>query len=151
MKSIKELYQDRYRTFQQSHYGTAQSCRNVCGTSSGCCIFQSNPLRKFSRYRQRTHDGCSHYRYLTTYRPGRNRMATQSLSSVPSERNDICRSGQLTTKMQENWTVYSIGGGALAENNDNPTIESPEVYGMEQHDRNTPMVRTIPEKVIGNT
>ena len=34
-------------------------------------------------------------------------------------------------KVQENWTVYSIGGGALAENNDNPTIESPDVYGME--------------------
>ena len=33
-------------------------------------------------------------------------------------------------KILENWTVYSIGGGALAENNDNPTIESPEVYGM---------------------
>ena len=33
-------------------------------------------------------------------------------------------------KIQENWTVYSIGGGALAENNSNPTIESPEVYGM---------------------
>ena len=26
-------------------------------------------------------------------------------------------------KILENWTVYSIGGGALAENNDNPTIE----------------------------
>ena len=34
-------------------------------------------------------------------------------------------------KVQENWTVYSIGGGALAKNNDNPTIESPDVYGME--------------------
>lgn len=34
-------------------------------------------------------------------------------------------------KVQENWIVYSIGGGALAENNDNPTIESPDVYGME--------------------
>ena len=34
-------------------------------------------------------------------------------------------------KVQENWTVYSIGGGTLAENNDNPTIESPDVYGME--------------------
>ena len=34
-------------------------------------------------------------------------------------------------KVQENWTVYSIGGGALAENNDNPTIESPDVYDME--------------------
>ena len=33
-------------------------------------------------------------------------------------------------KIQENWTVYSIGGGALAENNSNPTIESHEVYGM---------------------
>ena len=33
-------------------------------------------------------------------------------------------------KVTENWTVYSIGGGALAENNDTPTIESPEVYGM---------------------
>ena len=35
-----------------------------------------------------------------------------------------------SNKILENWTVYSIGGGALAENNDNPTIESPEVYGM---------------------
>ena len=57
-------------------------------------------------------------------------MATQSLSTVPSQRNDICSSGQYD-KVQENWTVYSIGGGALAENNDNPTIESPDVYGME--------------------
>ena len=33
-------------------------------------------------------------------------------------------------KVTENWTVYSIGGGALAENNNTQTIESPEVYGM---------------------
>ena len=33
-------------------------------------------------------------------------------------------------KLTENWTVYSIGGGALAENNDSPSIESPEVYAM---------------------
>ena len=35
-----------------------------------------------------------------------------------------------SNKVLENWTVYSIGGGTLAENNDSPTIESPEVYGM---------------------
>ena len=35
-----------------------------------------------------------------------------------------------SNKVLENWTVYSIGGGALAENNDSPIIESPEVYGM---------------------
>ena len=28
----------------------------------------------------------------------------------------------------ENWTVYSVGGGALAEDNKQPSIESPEVY-----------------------
>ena len=28
--------------------------------------------------------------------------------------------------------IWGIGGGALAENNDNPTIESPDVYGMEK-------------------
>ena len=33
-------------------------------------------------------------------------------------------------KLLENWTVYSIGGGALAENNEEPTIESNEVYDM---------------------
>lgn len=33
-------------------------------------------------------------------------------------------------KLIENWTVYSVGGGALAENNENSSIESPEVYGM---------------------
>ena len=33
-------------------------------------------------------------------------------------------------KLLENWTVYSIGGGALAENNEEPTIESKEVYDM---------------------
>ena len=30
----------------------------------------------------------------------------------------------------ENWTVYSVGGGALAEDNKQPSIESPEVYYM---------------------
>ena len=35
-----------------------------------------------------------------------------------------------SNKVLENWTVYSIGGDALAENNDSPIIESPEVYGM---------------------
>ena len=30
----------------------------------------------------------------------------------------------------ENWTVYSVGGGALAEDNKQASIESPEVYGM---------------------
>ena len=30
----------------------------------------------------------------------------------------------------ENWTVYSVGGGALAEDNKQPSIESPEVYSM---------------------
>ena len=33
-------------------------------------------------------------------------------------------------KLLENWTVYSIGWGALAENNEEPTIESKEVYDM---------------------
>ena len=33
-------------------------------------------------------------------------------------------------KLVENWTVYSIGGGALAENSDTPSIESRDVYGM---------------------
>lgn len=33
-------------------------------------------------------------------------------------------------KLLENWTVYSIGGGSLAENNEEPTIESKEVYDM---------------------
>lgn len=32
----------------------------------------------------------------------------------------------------EDWTVYSVGGGALAEDNDSPKIESPEVYEMSQ-------------------
>ena len=30
----------------------------------------------------------------------------------------------------ENWTVYSVGGGALAEDNKQASLESPEVYGM---------------------
>lgn len=30
----------------------------------------------------------------------------------------------------ENWTVYSVGGGALAENKEGGNVESPEVYGM---------------------
>ncbi|MDL2247997.1 L-serine ammonia-lyase, iron-sulfur-dependent, subunit alpha, partial [Bacteroides sp. OttesenSCG-928-J23] len=30
----------------------------------------------------------------------------------------------------ENWTVYSIGGGALSEGEKAPTIESPEIYDM---------------------
>lgn len=33
-------------------------------------------------------------------------------------------------KLIENWTVYSVGGGALAENNEHSSIESPEVYDM---------------------
>lgn len=33
-------------------------------------------------------------------------------------------------KLIENWTVYSVGGGALAENNESPSIETPEVYDM---------------------
>ncbi len=51
-------------------------------------------------------------------------------------------------KVQENWTVYSIGGGALAENNDNPTIESPDVYGMENMTEILNGVK-IPEKLLG--
>lgn len=35
-----------------------------------------------------------------------------------------------TGKLIENWTVYSVGGGALAENNEHSSIESPEVYDM---------------------
>jgi L-serine dehydratase len=33
-------------------------------------------------------------------------------------------------KLTENWTVYSIGGGALAENKEATKAESPEVYDM---------------------
>ena len=33
-------------------------------------------------------------------------------------------------KLLENWTVYSIGGGALAENKESAPAESPDVYGM---------------------
>ena len=33
-------------------------------------------------------------------------------------------------KLIENWTVYSVGGGALAESGDNLNISSPEVYTM---------------------
>ena len=38
--------------------------------------------------------------------------------------------GMTFDKLIENWTVYSVGGGALAENNDTSSIESPDVYGM---------------------
>jgi L-serine dehydratase len=31
---------------------------------------------------------------------------------------------------QEPWTVYSVGGGALAENKENSIFNTPEVYGM---------------------
>lgn len=33
-------------------------------------------------------------------------------------------------KLIENWTVYSVGGGALAESSSNSSIESPDVYSM---------------------
>jgi L-serine dehydratase len=33
-------------------------------------------------------------------------------------------------KLVENWTVYSIGGGALAENKEFIKAETPEVYDM---------------------
>ena len=33
-------------------------------------------------------------------------------------------------KLTENWTVYSVGGGALAESSDSLNIQSPEVYTM---------------------
>ena len=33
-------------------------------------------------------------------------------------------------KCTEEWFVYSVGGGALAEDNDNSNIITPEVYGM---------------------
>ena len=33
-------------------------------------------------------------------------------------------------RLVENWTVDSVGGGALAENREESTIESPEVYTM---------------------
>lgn len=33
-------------------------------------------------------------------------------------------------KLLENWTVYSIGGGALAESKESAPAESPDVYGM---------------------
>ena len=33
-------------------------------------------------------------------------------------------------KLLENWTVYSIGGGALAESKESTPSENPEVYGM---------------------
>lgn len=33
-------------------------------------------------------------------------------------------------KVLEEWTIYSVGGGALAEDNDQSTVNSPEVYGM---------------------
>ena len=55
-----------------------------------------------------------------------------------------------SNKALENWTVYSIGGGALAENNDSPTIESPEVYGMNNMTEILHGVN-VQEKVIGNT
>ncbi len=52
---------------------------------------------------------------LKTCRSGRNCMATESFPSFPSERNDVCRSGCKQQDIQENWTVYSIGGGALVK------------------------------------
>ena len=33
-------------------------------------------------------------------------------------------------RLLENWTVYSVGGGALAENKEEKAIESPDVYTM---------------------
>lgn len=33
-------------------------------------------------------------------------------------------------KLLDNWTVYSVGGGALSEGKENQSIETPEVYGM---------------------
>lgn len=33
-------------------------------------------------------------------------------------------------KITENWTVYSVGGGALSEGEKNPTVDTPSIYEM---------------------
>lgn len=33
-------------------------------------------------------------------------------------------------KIIENWTVYSVGGGALSEGENSPSIETPDIYSM---------------------
>ena len=90
MKSIKELYR----------IGTGPSSSHTMGPRKAAEMFlERHPDAasfKVTLYGSlaATGNGCSHYRYLATHRPGRNCMATQSLSTVPSQRNDICSSGQ---------------------------------------------------------
>ena len=90
MKSIKELYR----------IGTGPSSSHTMGPRKAAEMFlERHPDAasfKVTLYGSLAATGkghMSHYRHFATHCPGRNCVAAQSLSTVPSERNDICSSG----------------------------------------------------------
>ena len=90
MKSIKELYR----------IGTGPSSSHTMGPRKAAEMFlERHPDAasfKVTLYGSLAATGKGHMTDVAIIDtlPGRNCMATQSLSTVPSQRNDICSSGQ---------------------------------------------------------
>lgn len=130
MKSIKELYRIGTGPSSSHTMGPRKAAEMFVTRHPDAAKFKVTLYGSLAATGKRPYDGCRYYRYPRTDSTGRNYMATQSLSPFSSERNDFCRLSTLMIRLIENWTVYSIGGGALAENSDTPSIESRDVYGM---------------------
>ncbi len=59
---------------------------------------------------------------------GRNNLGTKDFPALPSQRHEI-RLFDSEGKETDQWTVFSIGGGALAEENDGASsVNTPDVY-----------------------
>ena len=130
MKSIKELYR----------IGTGPSSSHTMGPRKAAEIFlerhQDAASFKVTLYGSLAATGKGHMTdvaIIDTLQPTAPvEIVWQPKVFLPFHPNGMTFAAlDNNNKVLENWTVYSIGGGALAENNDNPTIESPDVYGME--------------------
>ena len=140
MKSIKELYR----------IGTGPSSSHTMGPRRAAEMFQQrNPECKYFRvtlYGSLAATGKGHltdvaiYDVLTPY--GEVELIWESSVFKPFHPNGMRFEAIVNGNVVDDWTVYSVGGGALAEENSAP-IENEDVY---PHKRLTDILHWCTEK-----
>lgn len=129
MKSIKELYRIGTGPSSSHTMGPRKAAENFLARHPGAASF------KVTLYGSLAATGKGHMTdiaIIDTLKPSAPvEIIWQPKVFLPFHPNGMTFAAlNENGKLIENWTVYSVGGGALAESNSNSSIVSPDVYSM---------------------